>query len=32
VDPQADYAEALAKYLPEVTVPGTFMIKLNAAN
>ena len=30
IDPQAEYQEILAKYLPEVTVPGTFMIKYNA--
>ena len=27
MDPQTEYREALARYLPEVTVPGTFMIR-----
>lgn len=28
-DPQAEYEAMLEKYLPEVTAPGTFMIKLD---
>jgi len=31
IDPQVEYQEILAKYLPEVTVPGTFMIKYEPA-
>jgi len=31
LDPQAEYEQMLAKYLPEMTVPGTFMIKWNRA-
>ena len=27
IDPQTEYAQMLQKYLPEVTAPGTFMIK-----
>ena len=29
IDPQAEYEAMLAKYLPEMTVPGTFMITYN---
>ncbi len=31
VDPQTEYRGVLAKYLPEVTEPGTFMIHLETA-
>lgn len=30
IDPQAEYEAVLKKYLPELTAPGTFMIKLEA--
>lgn len=30
IDPQAEYQAVLTKYLPEVKVPGTFMIKYKA--
>ena len=29
LDPQEEYEKMLKKYLPEITEPGTFMIKLN---